>query len=52
VPRVMGRCIRWASEQMDGEIIERIIQDDHLHLILMVPPLEPTSNCAGTAKRS
>jgi putative transposase len=38
------------SEQLKCKIIEMNVQDDHVHLLLMVPPKESISDVVGTLK--
>ena len=44
------KCIRIFSEQQGCEIIELIVQVDHVHLLVMVPPKVSISGFVGTVK--
>ena len=44
------RCIRAFSEQKKVEIIELNVQEDHVHLLVMVPPKISLSDYVGIVK--
>ena len=44
------RCIRLFCEQKFCEVLELNIQDDHIHLIVMLPPKISVSDLVGTLK--
>jgi len=44
------RCIRIFSEQQSCSIIELNVQEDHVHLLVMVPPKVSISGFMGTLK--
>ncbi len=44
------RCIRAFSEQQGCSIIELNVQEDHVHLLVMVPPKVSISGFMGTVK--
>lgn len=46
----VGRCIRAFAEQQKSEVIELNVQDDHVHLLAMVPPKVSISDYVGTLK--
>ena len=50
VAREVERCIRAFSEQKHCEIIEKNVQIDQVHLIVMVPPKTSISEYVGTVK--
>ena len=46
----VSNCIRAFSEQQHSEIVEMSIQNDHVHLLSMVPPKVSISTYVGTIK--
>ena len=46
----VSNCIRALSEQQHSEIVELNIQNDHVHLLSMVPPKVSISDYVGTIK--
>ena len=44
------RCIRAFSERLGAEIVELNIQEDHVHLLALVPPKVSISEFMGTVK--
>lgn len=44
------RCIRAFSERLGAEIVELNIQEDHVHLLVLVPPKVSISEFMGTIK--
>ena len=44
------QCIRLFSDQMQGKIVELNVQEDHVHLLVMVPPKVSMSAFIGTLK--
>jgi len=44
----VAKCIRAFLEQQDVEIVELNVQNDHEHLLVMVPPKVSISNYGGT----
>ena len=44
------RCIRAFSERLGAEIVELNIQEDHVHLLVLVPPQVSISEFMGTIK--
>ena len=44
------RCIRAFSERLNAEIVELNIQEDHVHLLVLVPPKVSVSEYMGTIK--
>ena len=43
-------CVRAFSEQLGCEIVELAIQEDHVHLLVFVPPKVSISSYVGTVK--
>ena len=43
-------CIRTFVDQQKAEVVELNVQQDHVHLIAMVPPKVSISNFVGTVK--
>ena len=43
-------CIRWFSNQRDCQIVELNIQTDHVHLLVMIPPMLSISDYVGIVK--
>src|SRR5512136_692656 len=43
-------CIMTFSEQLHCEVIERSVQPDHVHLVVMIPPKTAVSDYVGTVK--
>ena len=50
VGQEVDRCIRAFSEQLNAEIVELNIQEDHVHLLVLVPPKVSISEFMGTIK--
>lgn len=46
----VSSCIRAFSEQQKAEIVELNVQDDHVHLLAMIPPKVSVSKYVGTLK--
>ncbi len=46
----VANCIRAFSEQQHCDIVELNIQNDHVHLLVMVPPKVSISDYVGTIK--
>ena len=46
----VNKCIRGFSEQKECEVIELIVQIDHVHLLAMVPPKISISDYVGIVK--
>lgn len=46
----MENCIRSFSDQKNCKIIELNVQEDHVHLIVMIPPKISVSDYVGTIK--
>lgn len=44
------RCTRSFSERLQCEVVELNIQNDHVHLLVMIPPKVSVSNYVGTIK--
>ena len=44
------KCIRAFSDQLKSEIVELNIQEDHVHLLVMIPPKVSVSKYVGTIK--
>jgi len=44
------RCIRAFTEQKHSEVVELNIQNDHVHLLVMVPPKVSISDYVGIIK--
>jgi putative transposase len=44
------RCIRAFSERLGAEIVELNVQEDHVHLWVMIPPKVSGSEFMGTIK--
>ncbi len=43
-------CIMMFSDQLHCEVIERSVQPDHVHLVVMIPPKTAVSDYVGTVK--
>ena len=43
-------CIMTFSGQLHCEVIERSVQPDHVHLVVMIPPKTAVSDYVGTVK--
>jgi putative transposase len=43
-------CIMMFSDQLHCEVIERSVQTDHVHLVVMIPPKTAVSDYVGTVK--
>ena len=50
VAKEVANCIRAFTEQQHCEIVELNIQNDHVHLLVMVPPKVSISDYVGTIK--
>ena len=50
VGQEVERCIRAFSERLSAEVVELNVQEDHVHLLAMVPPKVSISEFAGTLK--
>jgi len=50
VAEEVERCIRAFTEQQKGEVTELNIQNDHVHLLALVPPKVSISSFVGTLK--
>src|SRR5271170_6729742 len=50
IKREIEASIRLFSEQLACKIVEMNVQDDHVHLLVMVPPKVSVSNYVGTVK--
>ena len=50
VAKEVANCIRAFTEQQHCEIVELNIQNDHVHLFVMVPPKVSISDYVGTIK--
>ena len=46
----VATCIRIFSEQLGCEVIEMNVQEDHVHLLVMIPPKVSVSGLVGTIK--
>jgi len=46
----VANCIRAFSEQQEVEVVELNVQNNHVHLLVMVPPKVSISNYVGTVK--
>jgi len=46
----VGRCIRLFASQKGCEIVELNIQEDHIHLLAMIPPKVSISDMLGILK--
>ena len=50
VGQEVERCIRSFSDRLGAEIVELNVQEDHVHLLVMVPPKTSISEFMGTIK--
>ena len=50
ISETVRECIIVFVEQQGGEVIELNVQQDHVHLLAMVPPKVSISNFVGTIK--
>ena len=50
VVQEVEKCIRAFSEQLGAETVELNVQEDHVHLLAMVPPKVSNSEFMGTVK--
>ena len=50
VAEEVSHCIRAFSEHLRCEIIELNVQNDHVHLLVMIPPKIAVSEYVGTVK--
>ena len=46
----VSNCIRAFTERQKAEVVELNIQEDHVHLIVMIPPKIAVSDFVGTVK--
>lgn len=46
----VATCIRIFSDQLGCEVIEMNVQEDHVHLLVMIPPKVSVSGLVGTIK--
>ena len=46
----VATCIKIFSDQLGCEVIEMNVQEDHVHLLLMIPPKVSVSGLVGTIK--
>ncbi len=46
----VSNCIRSFTQQQECDLIELNIQQDHVHLLVMIPPKVSVSNFVGTVK--
>ena len=46
----VDRCIRAFSERLGAEIVELNVQEDHVHLLALIPPKVSISDFMGTVK--
>lgn len=46
----VSNCIRSFTQQQECDLIELNIQEDHVHLLVMIPPKVSVSNFVGTVK--
>ena len=44
------RCLRAFAERLGAEVVELSVQEDHVHLLAMVPPKVSVSEFVGTLK--
>ena len=50
VGQEVERCIRAFAERLGAEIVELNVQEDHVHLLAMIPPKVSISEFMGTIK--
>ena len=50
VAEEVGRCVRAFTEQLHSEVVELNVQNDHVHLLVMIPPKVAVSDFVGTVK--
>jgi putative transposase len=50
VKKAVEQCIRTFSAQLKCEIVELNVQEDHVHLLVMIPPSKSISDYIGTVK--
>src|SRR5579872_127052 len=50
IKKEVEQCIRMVSDQMEGKLVEVNVQEDHVHLLVMVPPKVSLSSYIGTLK--
>ena len=50
VGQEVERCIRSFSDRLGAEIVELNVQEDHVHLLVRVPPKTSISEFMGTIK--
>lgn len=48
IAELVENCIRAFSQQQGGEIVELNVQNDHIHLLALVPPKVSISGFVGT----
>lgn len=46
----MENCIRAFSDRLAAEVIELNVQEDHVHLLVMIPPKVSISDFMGVVK--
>ncbi len=46
----VDQCVRAFTERQKCEVVELNIQDDHVHLLVMIPPKISVSDFVGTVK--
>ena len=46
----VDQCVRAFTERQKCEVVELNIQNDHVHLLVMIPPKISVSNFVGTVK--
>ena len=46
----VDQCVRAFTERQKSEVVELNIQDDHVHLLVMIPPKISVSDFVGTVK--
>ena len=50
VGQEVERCIRAFTERLGAEIVELNVQEDHVHLLVLIPPKVSVSEFMGTIK--
>ena len=50
VSEEVSRCIHAFTERQHGEVVELNVQNDHVHLLALVPPKVSLSSFVGTIK--
>lgn len=46
----VDNCITTFYEQLHCEVMEHIVQPDHVHLLVMIPPKTAVANYVGSVK--